>query len=40
MILERYLRLPKNALPVIHTFLLENSRDDIFQIPTTLRQAS
>ncbi len=40
MILESYPHLPKNALPAVYTFLLENIREDVFQIPTTLRQAS
>lgn len=40
MILDSYPTLPKESLKAVYAFMLDTIRDDIFQIPIPLRQAS
>jgi uncharacterized protein (DUF433 family) len=40
MIFESYPNLPKESLQAIYAFMLDTIRDDVFQIPLMLRQAS
>jgi len=40
MIFESYPNLPKESLQAIYAFMLDTIKDNVFQIPLTLRQAS
>lgn len=40
MIFDSYPGLPKEALQAVYGFMLETINDDVFQIQTTVRQAS
>lgn len=40
MIFDSYPTLPKEALQAVYSFMLDTIKDDVFQIPPTIRQAS